>query len=188
MGRNTEVHALSPDEALFIPAAMREESRGGPHKAKGDLTSLRKQKRYPRSTGNSRGTLSIPPQLHANDEIHACTLKEALLCCSVSKESPRFPRNSKGSSTCFTKLQKFPKIPVTTREECCVSRHKSRRAPFSPPQVEMRVVCPALRGKECRCHHHTSRGGWYLLDTGGEPGGFVTIRKPLISPSTRDQA
>ena len=31
-------------------------------------------------------------------------------------------------------------------------------------------------------------GGWYLLDTGGEPGDLVTIRKPLISPSTRDQA
>ena len=188
MGRNTEVPNSSRDEVLFIPAGMHEESRGGPHKVKGDLTSLREKKRYPRSTGNSRGTLSILPQLHANNEILACTLKEALLCCSVSKQSPRFPRNSKGSSTCFTKLLKFPKIPVATREECCVSHHKSRRAPFSPPQVEMRVVCPALRGKECQRHHHTSRGGWYLLDTGGEPGGFVTIRKPLISPSTRDQA
>ena len=33
-----------------------------------------------------------------------------------------------------------------------------------------------------------SRGGCYLHDTGGEPGSLVTIRKPLISPSTRDQA
>ena len=96
--------------------------------------------------------------------------------------------NSKGYLTCFRKLQKFPQIPISTLKECSVSCHKSRRAPFSPPQIEMRVDCPASPGKECRRPCHTSRGGWYLLDTGGEPGGFVTIRKPLISPSTRDQA
>ena len=96
--------------------------------------------------------------------------------------------NSKGYLTCFRKLQKFPQIPISTLKECSVSCHKSRRAPFSPPKVEMRVDCPASPGKECRRPCHTSRGGWYLLDTGGEPGGFVTIGKPCISPSTRYQA
>ena len=63
-----------------------------------------------------------------------------------------------------------------------------KKSLFSPPQVEMRVDCPASPGKECRRPRRTSRGGWYLLDTGGEPGCLATIRKPRISPSTRDQA
>ena len=87
MENNAEVPASSRDEALFFPAAMCEEPRGGPRNAKEDLTSLRKHK----------------------------------------------PSD-----------------------------------------------CPALPGEECLRTHHTSRGGWYLLDTGGEPSGLVTIRKPLI--------
>ena len=78
MERNTEVAASSRDQALFIPAAMHEESQGGPHNTKEDLTSLRKHEWSPRLTGNSRGTLIFPPQLHANDEILACRLQEAL--------------------------------------------------------------------------------------------------------------
>ena len=44
----------------------------------------------------------------------------------------------------------------------------------------MRVYCPASPGEECRRPRRTSRGGWYLLDTGGELGGLATIQKPLI--------
>ena len=91
MERNLEVPTSTRDEALFIPAVMREESRGAPRNDKGDLTSLRRQERSPRSTRKSRGTLRFPPQLKANYEILPCTLEEALLRCSVSKESPRFP-------------------------------------------------------------------------------------------------
>ena len=140
------------------------------------------------STRNSRGTISFPPQIHANHEILHCRLEECLLCWSISKERQHFPWNLKGSLMCFTKLQQFPQIPVPTREECYVSRHKSRRALFSPPQVKIRVDCPASPGKECRTPGQNSRGGWYLHDTGGEPGGLVTIRKPRISTSTPDQA
>ena len=43
MERNTEVRASARDEALFIPAAMFEESQGAPGNTKGDLTSLRRQ-------------------------------------------------------------------------------------------------------------------------------------------------
>ena len=46
------------------------------------------------------------------------------------------------------KLQKCPHIPVPTQEEHRVPRHKSRRAPLSPPQVEMRVNCPTFLGKD----------------------------------------
>ena len=71
-----------------------------------------------RSTCNSRGTLNFPPQLHVNYEILPSMLEEALLRCSVSKESPYLPWNWKGYLTRFMKLQKFPQIPVPTREEC----------------------------------------------------------------------
>ena len=188
MQRNPDVPTSALDEALFTPVVMREESRGAPRNTKGDLTSLRRHEWSPKSTHNSRGTLSFPPQLHANYEILPFTLEGALLHCSISKENPRFPWNRKGSLTHFTKLQKFPEIPVPTREECWVSRHMSRSAPFSPSKVEITVDCPTSTGKQCRHHHRTSRGGWYLLDTGGEPGGFVTVWKKSISPSTRDQA
>ena len=47
------------------------------------------------------------------------------------------------------KPQKLPEIHVPTREECRVSCHNSRRALFSPPQVEMRVDSPASSGKVC---------------------------------------
>ena len=112
MERKPEVPASTRDEALFIRAAMREESQGAPRNDKGDLTSLRRHERSPRVTRNSRGTLRFPPQLKANYEILPCTLEEALLCCSVSKGRQRFPWNSKGSSLCFRKLQKFQEIPV----------------------------------------------------------------------------
>ena len=42
MERNPEVPISTQDEALFIPAAMCEQSQGAPPNAKGDLTSLRR--------------------------------------------------------------------------------------------------------------------------------------------------
>ena len=113
---------------------MREESQGGPHNAKGDLNSLRKHEQSPRSTGNSKGTLSFPPQLHANDEIQACLLEEALLRCSVSKEIPRFPWNSKGSLT--LSLYETPEVSRDTRPH-------SRGTLSFPPQVKKSPVFPA---------------------------------------------
>ena len=139
-------------------------------------------------TRNSRGTLSFGPQLHETHEIHPCMLEEALLCCSVSKESPRSLLELERVLDTLCETPEVSQIPVRTREVHCISRHKSRRAPFSPPQVEMWVDGPASPGKECQCPRHTSRGGWYLLDSGGEPRGLVTIRKPRISPSIQDQA
>ena len=188
MERNPEASASTRDEVLFIPAAMCEKSQVAPHNTKGDLTSQRRHEWSPKSTHNSRGTLSFPPQLHENYEILPFTLEKALLRCSISKESPRFPWNTKGSLKSFTKLQKFPKTPVNTWEERWVSHHKSRGAPFSLPQVEMRVDCPASPGKECWHPRHTLRGGWYLFDTGAVTRGLVTIQKPSISPSIRNQA
>ena len=59
MERNPEVHASTRDEALFIPSAMQEESRGAPHNSKADLTSLRKHERVPQ----------VPMQLESDPKL-----------------------------------------------------------------------------------------------------------------------
>ena len=78
MERKPEVPASTPDEALFIPAAMQEECRGAPHKAKGDLTSLRRHERVSQVDTQLERNPKLLPQLHANHEILHCTLEEAL--------------------------------------------------------------------------------------------------------------
>ena len=45
--RNLEVPASTRDEALSIPAALHEETRGALGNAKEDLTSLRRQEQVP---------------------------------------------------------------------------------------------------------------------------------------------
>ena len=84
--------------------------------------------------------------------------------------------------------------PEVSRDTC----PHSRGMLSFPPQVKKspnfrfssrdKGQLPTSPAKECRCPHHTSRGDWYLLDTGVECGCFVKILKPRISPSTRDQA
>ena len=93
MERNPVVPASTKDEVIFIHVAKREESQGALCNAKGDMTSLRKHEGVPQVTHNSRGTLSFPPQHDENYEILPCTHEEALLCCSVSIESPHFHWN-----------------------------------------------------------------------------------------------
>ena len=86
MERKPEVPASTRDEALFIRAVMHEESRGASPNDKGDLTFLRRHEWSPKSKLNWRGTLLFLPQLKANFEILPCTLEEALLHYSISKE------------------------------------------------------------------------------------------------------
>ena len=83
-------------------------------------------------------------------------------------------------------LKKFPDIPVSTREEHRVSHHNSRRAPVSPPYLEMRVQSPASSAKESRCYCHTSGGGRSHLETQDKLQG--SFEKTPMSPSTRDKA
>ena len=111
MERNAEVPASSRDEALFFPAAMREEPRGGPRNAKEDLTSLRKHESSPRSTGNSRGTLSFLPQVHTHHEILPCYLRSPFNAAPFPKKAHVHSWNSKGYLTRFRKLRNFPRYP-----------------------------------------------------------------------------
>ena len=72
----------------------------------------------PRLTGNSRGTLSFPPQLHTTQEILPCTLEEALLRYRVSKENSRSLLELKRVlDTLYETPEVSPNI-VPTREEC----------------------------------------------------------------------
>ena len=99
----------------------------------------------------------------------------------VSLGTQKDPRHALQNSISFPRypspLERNAEFPATSQEE-----------PRFTPQVEMRVDCPASPGKECRNSGRNSRGGWYLPDTGGKPGGLVTIQKPRISTSTPDQA
>ena len=89
MERNTEVPISTRDEALFIPEAMHEESRGGPRNAKGDLTSLRRHERVPQVPIQLERNPKLPSTTpKKNHEILPSTQDEALLHCSVSQEIP----------------------------------------------------------------------------------------------------
>ena len=85
MESNPEVPASTRDKALLIPAAMREESRGVPCNAKGDLTCLKRHQRVPQVDTKLERNSNFP----AATPRKPCMLDEALLCCSISKESPR---------------------------------------------------------------------------------------------------
>ena len=63
-----------------------------------------------------------------------------------------------------------------------------KKSPIFPAssEDEGRLPCFAWKGGRTSPTHHERR--LVSTTTGGEPGGLVTIRKPLISPSTRDQA
>ena len=91
MERNPEAPASTPDEALFIPAVLREESRGSPHNDKGDLTDLKRQEWVPQVDMQ----LERKPQLSAttlhklqNSPLHACGGHFTLQCF---QRKPTFP-------------------------------------------------------------------------------------------------
>ena len=106
-----------------------------------------------------RGTPSFLLQLKKNQEILPSMPDEALFCCSVLREIPPSLLSLKRVLDTLIEFNKFPNITVCTREENRVSCHNSRRAPFSPPHLDMRVHSPASSAKESRHSQHTSRGG-----------------------------
>ena len=101
----------------------------------------------------TRGSLKSPSELERNPKFPAATREnqeilpstpdEALFCYSVSREIPPPLLSLKGNLTPFMQLKNFPDIPICTREEHQVSHVNSRRAPFFPPHLKMRVHFPA---------------------------------------------
>ena len=131
------------------PAATREQSCTLPCNSKGGLTSLRKHARFPSfifknleepkaSCWNSRKTKS------SNHNHHHCKHEMRPFSPAAPQEQSGMPFwNSKGGLNPFIQLKRFPEIPVTTREEPQVSRHNSKRAPFSPPHLKISADSPA---------------------------------------------
>ena len=160
MERNHEVLVSRRGDTLLASAAIPEESRGAPCNAKGDLTSLRRHELSPSSTRNSRGTISFPPQLDTNYEILPCMLKEVLLCCSVSEESPRslvtqkcprhalrnsrsFPRYlslSRGTMNFPPQVKKSPVFPAPSRDEGRLPCFPWKGIQTSPLHLKRRLV------------------------------------------------
>ena len=66
MERIPEMPSSTRDEALFIPAVTRDESRGAPRNLKADLTSLRKHTRVDQ----------VPTQLERNPKLPSTTPQE----------------------------------------------------------------------------------------------------------------
>ena len=74
MERNPEVPASTRDEALFIPAAICEESRVAPYNTEEDLTSLRRHERVPQVDTQLERNPKLPtttPRKPLNSPLHA---------------------------------------------------------------------------------------------------------------------
>ena len=124
-----------------------------------------------------RRTLSFLLQLEKNKEILPSMRDDALFCCGISREIlPSFLSLERVLDTPLLQLKKFPDIPISTGEEHRRSCHNSRRAPFSPPHLEMRVHFPASSGKESRHSCRTSRGGDLNLKL--ESAGVQSLQDP----------
>ena len=133
------------------------------------MTSIGDTRGSPRSTLNSRGTIHFPPQLHTNHEILPCTLEVVLLCCSVSKESPRS----------LLELERVLDTLYETPEVYPDTRPNSRGTLSFPPQVKNSPIFPSSSRDEGQLPYffwkgmpsspHTSRRGWYLFDLEWNP-------------------
>ena len=93
-----------------------------------------------RLSRNSRGTPSFLPQLEKNQEILPSTQDEALFSCSILREIPPSLLSLESVFNTLDAIQAVSLHPllqswVTPR----VSWHNSRRAPFFPPHLDMRV-------------------------------------------------
>ena len=129
-------------------------------------------------------------------EVPVITREEPQVCCCNLRKTRRFslqhkmrPFSTAGSReisylpSCISKvsliplMQEVPQIPVSTREEHLESRHNSRRAPFFPPHLEMRVPDSASWGKEFQRSHRTYSGGGLNLKGERNSRGRATIPK-----------
>ena len=119
------------------------------------------------SCHNSRKTRRFSPQ----EEMR-------LFSAVASREKSHLPFCvSNGSLTPFMQHIKIPNITISIGEEPQGSCHNSRRAPFFPPHLEMRVHFPASLIKESQHSLHSSRGGGLNLKVERNSRGSATIPK-----------
>ena len=108
---NTEVPTLTRDEALSIPGAMHEKSRGANHKSKGDLTSLRRHEQVPQVDTQLERNPKLPANSTQPTEFSPACLSRPIDAAAFQKKANVHSWNSKGYLTSFMKLQKFLQIP-----------------------------------------------------------------------------
>ena len=102
---------------------------------------------------------------------------------AASRKKSHFPScASEGSVEPLMQLKKFPNIPVSTQVEHCRSCHNSRRAPFFPPHLEMRVHFPASSGNESWHSCRTSSGDSLNLKLERNSRGCATIQRDPSVP------
>ena len=124
------------------------------------------------SCHNSRKTRRFSPQ----EEMR-------LFSAVASREKSHLPFCvSNGSLTPFMQHIKIPNITISIGEEPQGSCHNSRRAPFFPPHLEMRVLFPTSYGKESWHSHRISRGGSLNLKVERNSSSRATIPKDLYVP------
>ena len=140
--RNPEDPGSAPDEDLGPSTAWKGILRGpSQHAWRLDFPeATRAGPLGPRC--NSRGTSSFMPQLEKNHEILHSTQDEAPFCCGVSREIPSSLLSLERVLDTLEATQKFPDILVSTSEEHRGSHHNSKRAPFFPPHLAIRVHFP----------------------------------------------
>ena len=128
------------------------------------------------SCHNSRKTRRFSPQ----EEMR-------LFSAVASREKSHLPFCvSNGSLTPFMQHIKIPNITISIGEEPQGSCHNSRRAPFFPPHLEMRVLFPTSYGKESWHSHRISRGGSLNLKVERNSSSRATIPKdPYVSVHSR---
>ena len=97
MERKPEVPASTRNEALFIPAVIREESQGAPRNDKGDLTSPRRHEWSPRSTSNWRGTLRLPPHSRQTTKFSPARLRRPFYAVAFPTKAHVSLETRKGS-------------------------------------------------------------------------------------------
>ena len=95
-----------------------EETRRPPSNSHGDWPFLRPPERVPEVPVVSREHL---PPFEKNQEVLPSILDEAHFRCGVSRLITPNSGTSKGPFTPLLQLQKFPDIPVSTREEARLS-------------------------------------------------------------------
>ena len=111
---------------------------------------------------------------------------EALFCCGIKRYIQPSLLSLERVLDTLEATQEVPDISLFTREEHQGSHHNSRRAPFFPPHLEMRVPFPASSGKESHQSRRTSRGGGLNLKVERNSRVVPPFQKTPMPKSTPD--
>ena len=98
---------------------------------------------------NSRGTLSLPPQVKKNPDFPASTRDDALFLCTDASGVPRGPSNSTIFLTSPKHPEKLPEVTVTCRGKPGFPHCNSRKTSIFPLQCILRPDSPAVNREQC---------------------------------------